>query len=91
MFHLPTDYYQLFCGRSASFSLPQYKTMSTSTSHHRYFPNPWQWVWCVNIETVSTRTQTIPDASKKDATSRNQTHAPEKRRGRMPCAHSLGG
>jgi len=41
-----------------------------------------QWVWCVNIETgsSSTRTQTIPDASEKDLTSRNR---------RMSCAYSL--
>jgi len=26
---------------------------------------------------------------KKDVTSRNQTHAPEKRRGRMPCVYSF--
>jgi len=32
-----------------------------STSHQRSFPNTEQWVWCVNIETGSTRTQTIPD------------------------------
>jgi len=36
-----------------------------------------------------TRTQTIPDASEKDETSRNQTHAPKKRIGRMPCASSF--
>jgi len=37
-----------------------------------------------------TRTQTIPGASEKDVTSRNQTHAPKKRIGhtRMPCASS---
>jgi len=37
----------------------------------------------------SFQTQTIPDASEKDVTSRNQTHAPRKRRGRMPCASSF--
>jgi len=42
---------------------------------YRSFLNPEQWVWCVNIETGSTRTQTIPDATEKDATSQNQTHA----------------
>ena len=36
-----------------------------------------------------TRTQTIPDASEKDVTSRNQTHASNKRTGRMPCASSF--
>ena len=35
-----------------------------------------------------TRTQTIPDASEKDVTSRNQTHALKKRTGRMTCAYS---
>ena len=63
--------------------------MSTSESHRRSFPNPGQWVWCVNIATGSTRMQTIPDALEKDVTSWNQTHAPKKRRGRMPCAYSL--
>ena len=48
-----------------------------------------QWVWCVNIETSSTRTQTIPPASEKDVTSHNQTHAFKKRTGRMPCAFSF--
>ena len=38
---------------------------------------------------TSTRTQIIPDASEKDAMSRNQTHALKKRTGRMPCAYSL--
>jgi len=38
---------------------------------------------------TSTRTQTIPDASEKDVTSRNQTHALKRRTGRMPCAYSL--
>jgi len=48
--------------------------MSTSTSYHSSFPNPGQWIWCVNIETGRTRTQTIADTSEKDVTSRNQTH-----------------
>jgi len=38
---------------------------------------------------TSTWTQTIPDASEKDVTSGNQTHAPKKRTGRVPCAYSL--
>jgi len=33
--------------------------------------------------------QTIPDASEKDVTSLNQTHALKKRIGRMPCASSF--
>jgi len=52
------------------------------------FPEPWA-VRLVHLETGSTRTQTIPDASEKDVTSRNQTHAPKKRRGPMPCAYSF--
>jgi len=48
-----------------------------------------QWVWCVNIDTGSTWTQTIPDASEKDVTSRNQTHAPKKRTGRILCEYSF--
>ena len=68
---------------------PELETLSTSTSHHRSFPNRGRWVWCVNIETASTRTQTIPDASKKDVTSRNQIHATKKRRGRMLCDYSF--
>ena len=35
VFQLPTNYKQFFCGRSASFALPQYKTVSTSS-----VPNP---------------------------------------------------
>jgi len=35
---------------------------------------------------VPTRTQTIPDASEKDVTSRNQTHALKKLTERMTCA-----
>jgi len=31
----------------------------------------------------------MPDASEKDATSRNQTHAPNRRTGRMPCTYSF--
>jgi len=48
-----------------------------------------QWVWCINIETGSTRTQTIPDASEKDVTLRSQTHALKKRTGRVPCAYNF--
>jgi len=48
-----------------------------------------QRVWCVNIETGSTRTQTIPDASEKDVMSRNQTHVLKKHTGCMLCAYSL--
>jgi len=48
-----------------------------------------QWVWCVNIEARSSRTQTIPDSSEKDVTSRNQTHALKKRTGRVPCDYSF--
>ena len=38
---------------------------------------------------VPTQPQTIPDALKKDVTSRNQTHAFRKRIGCMPCAFNL--
>jgi len=62
-----------------------YKYIS-STPH---FLNLEQWIWCVKIETGSTRTQTIPNASKKDVTSQNQTHAPKKRTGCMLCASSF--
>jgi len=31
----------------------------------------------------------VPDASEKDLTSRNQTHAPKKRIGRIPCAFTF--
>ena len=51
--------------------------MSTSTSHHRSFLNPGQWVWCVNIETASTRTQTMPDASEKDVRSKIRRMRPK--------------
>ena len=44
------------------FFLSQHKIVSTSTPHHHSFRNPGQWIWCVNIETGSTQTQTIPDA-----------------------------
>jgi len=71
------------CERPSSFSLPEYRIVFRSTSHQRSFPNPWQRVWCVNIETGSRRTQTIPYVSLKDVTSRNQTQEPPKRRGRM--------
>ena len=54
------------------------------------FPEPGQWVWCVNIQTGSTPTKTIPDASEKDATSQNQTQACAKKTHRThPCASSL--
>jgi len=77
-FSYPQNISNCFCGRSASFSLPQYKTVSTSTSHHRSFPNPEQWVWCVNTETGFTRTHTIPDASEKDVTSHCMELLPKK-------------
>ena len=48
-----------------------------------------KWVWSVNIETGSTRMQTVPNASEKDVTSRNKTLALKKRMGRMPCAYSF--
>jgi len=61
--------------------------LSTSTA---FFLNQELWVWCVNIETGSSRTQTTPDPSGKDATSQNQTYACAKRtRSTQPCASSF--
>jgi len=57
---------------------------------YRSFLNPEQWVSCVNMATGYTRTQTIPDATEKDATSQNQTHACAKKTHRtQPCAFSF--
>ena len=57
---------------------------------YRAFLNPEQWVWCVNIETRSTRTQTIPRRIRKRRGITKQTHACAKKTHRtQPCASSF--
>jgi len=54
------------------------------------FPEPWA-ESLMRQYTIETGfwTQAIPDASEKDVSSWNQTHAPKKRTGRMLCAYSF--